>query len=117
MKRDAELNAEADKKEKEKIDTLNQADALIFQTEKQIKDFGEKLNESDKSDLNSKVEKLKESHKEQNLIDVEKYSKELTEVWNRISTKLYEQQSQSNESESSSKSEPNSEFTDFEEVK
>lgn len=117
MKRDAELNAEADKKEKEKIDTLNQADALIFQTEKQIKDFGEKLNESDKSDLNSKVEKLKESHKEQNLIDVEKYSKELTEVWNRISTKLYEQQSQSNESESSTKSESGKEFTDFEEVK
>lgn len=116
MKEDAKINEESDKKEKEKIDKLNEADSLIFQTEKQIEEFGEKLNDSDKSDLNSKVEKLKESHKAQNLIDIEKYSKELTEVWNRISTKLYEQ-SQPNESESSTKSESGKEFTDFEEVK
>ncbi len=118
MKREAELNADADKKEKEKIDTLNQADSLIFQTEKQIKDFGDKLNESDKSELNSMTDKLKESHKAQNLIDVERYSKELTEVWNRVSTKLYEQSQtqQPNNSDNYSKnSEPG--FTDFEEVK
>ena len=118
MKREAEMNADTDKKEKEKIDTLNQADALIFQTEKQIKEFGEKLNESDKSDLNSMVEKLKESHKTQNLGDVEKYTKELTDVWNRISTKLYEQsKSEPNETHENQKSKDDVQDVDFEEVK
>ena len=121
MKMEAEQNAEADKKEKEKIDTLNQADSLIFQTEKQIKDFDEKLNETDKSELNSMVEKLKESHKTQNLEDVEKYTKDLTEVWNKISTRLYSQAEQpQNESQDTQKPDDKySEATDadYEEVK
>ena len=91
MKAEAEQNAENDRKEKEKIDKLNQADSLIFQTEKQIKDLGDKLTETDKNELNSMILKLKESHKTQNLIDLDKYSKELNEVWNRISSKLYSQ--------------------------
>jgi len=90
MKNEAEQNAENDKKEKEKIEKLNKADALIFQTESQIKEFGDKLNETDKSELTSKVEKLKESHKSQNLVDIEKYSQELEKTWHNISTKLYE---------------------------
>jgi molecular chaperone DnaK len=101
MKEDAKVNAESDKKEKEKIDKLNQADSLIFQTEKQIIEFGDKLNETDKSDLNSMVEKLKESHKTQNLEDLEKYTKELSEIWNKVSTKLY--QSGQNESQEQTK--------------
>lgn len=118
MKREAEMNADADKKEKEKIDTLNQADALIFQTEKQIKEFGEKLNESDKSDLNSMVEKLKESHKSQNLGDVEKYTKNLTEVWNKISTKLYESQTSEPQNDNQqSRSNDDVSDVDYEEVK
>lgn len=115
MKSEAEANAEADKKEKEKIDTLNQADTLIFQTEKQITEFGDKLTETDKTELNVDLEKLKDSHKTQNLEDVEKYTKNLTETWNKISTRLYQDQNQ-NESQDYKKSE-NSEFTDFEEVK
>ena len=92
MKAEAKLNEEADKKEKNKIDKLNQADSLIFQTEKQIEEFGDKLTDVDKIDLNSMVNKLKESHKTQNLIDIDKYSKELTDVWNRISQKMYSEQ-------------------------
>lgn len=94
MKMEAEQNAESDKKEKEKIDKLNQADSLIFQTERQIVDFDDKLNENDKTELNSMVEKLKESHKTENLTDIDKYTKELTEVWNKISTKIYSQAEQ-----------------------
>ena len=115
MKMEAKENAESDKKEKEKIDTLNQADTLIFQTEKQIEEFGDKLSETDKSDLNLMVDKLKESHKTQNLIDIQKYQTELTEVWNRISTKLYQTETSNNESKTETKS--NEEYTDFEEVK
>jgi len=116
MKMEAEQNADADKKEKEKIDKLNQADALIFQTEKQIKDFDDKLSETDKSELNSMVEKLKESHKSQDLNDIEKYTKDLTEVWNRISSKLYaDSQNQSNE-QSETKKENDVTDIDFEDI-
>jgi molecular chaperone DnaK len=121
MKMEAEQNAEADKKEREKIDKLNQADALIFQTEKQIKEFDEKLNETDKTELNSAVEKLRESHKSQNMVDVEKYMNNLNEVWNKISTRLYSEQSQ-NESKTENQSNSNDKYSDasdvdFEEVK
>lgn len=120
MKMEAKMNEESDKKEKEKIDTLNQADTLIFQTEKQIKDFDEKLNENDKTELNTMIEQLKESHKVQNLEDIKKYTSDLTEVWNKISTKLYSQAEQANESHETQKpDEKYSEATDvdFEDVK
>jgi molecular chaperone DnaK len=120
MKMEAEQNAESDKKEREKIDRLNQADALIFQTEKQIQEFDDKLDESQKSELNSMVEKLKESHKSENLNDIEKYTKELTDVWNRISTKLYEQtQTQQSEPQQNTQQAQNNtaEDVDYEEVK
>jgi molecular chaperone DnaK len=67
MKADAEANAESDRIEKEKIDKLNQADNIIFQTEKQMSEFGEKLTDEDKSELNSVLDELKTAHKEQNL--------------------------------------------------
>jgi molecular chaperone DnaK len=123
MKMEAEQNADADKKEKEKVDALNQADSLIFQTEKQIEEFGEKLNETDKSELNSTVEKLKESHKTQDIDGLNKYTKELTDVWNKISAKLYSDSSQSSQPDQTSQTNESNdrntdaEFTDFEEVK
>ena len=107
MKMEAEQNAEADKKEKEKIDTLNQADSLIFQTEKQITEFSEKLTDTDKSELNAELDKLKESHKAQDLEAIEKYSKNLTEVWNRISTRLYQDQQNNSSQNESTKNDPN----------
>jgi molecular chaperone DnaK len=91
MKNEAEQNAENDKKEKEKIDKLNQADSMIFQTEKQIKEFDDKLTESDKSNLKETLDKLKESHKNQDLMDIDNKINELNEKWNVISTKLYQQ--------------------------
>jgi len=94
MKAEAEANADNDKKEKEKIDKLNKADTLVFTTEKQIKEFGEKLSDEDKTNLQEKSDKLKESHSKQNLEDVEKYTKELSDLWQTISTKLYQQDQQ-----------------------
>ena len=119
MKDEAAANAEADKAEKDKIDKLNQADSLIFQTEKQIEEFGDKLNEEDKTELNSKVENLKESHKTQNLEDVEKYTTELTSVWNRISQKLYENTNQESTEQPTEPTEPTdtAEDVEFEEIK
>jgi len=119
MKMEAKENAESDRIEKEKIDKLNQADSLIFQTEKQIEEFGDKLTDTDKSELNSAVEKLKESHKTQNLIDIQKYSKNLNEVWNKISAKLYENKEPKNETHEAKTDDKYGEATDvdFEEVK
>ena len=116
MKDEAKVNAESDKKQKEKIDTLNQADALIFQTEKQIVDFSDKLNDTDKNELNSMINKLKESHKNQDLINIEKYTNDLSEIWNRISTKLYEN---INTSSTSEPKVPESDVTDvdYEDIK
>ena len=119
MKMEAEQNAESDKKEKEKIDKLNQADAMIFQTEKQIEEYGDKLNESNKTELNSKLDNLKEAHKTQNLYDIDKYTKELNDVWQNISSKLYEESKNqpTNESTSTNKDESeNINDVDFEEV-
>jgi len=96
MKLEAEANAESDKKEKEKIDKLNQADSLIFTTEKQIKDIGDKLSDDDKNNLQEKVNNLKESYSKQNIEDIDKYSQELNELWQSISTKMYQEQEQPN---------------------
>jgi molecular chaperone DnaK len=117
MKKEAEINAESDKKELEKITTLNQADALVFQTEKQIEEFADKLTETDKTDLTEKVELLKESHKNQNLESVEKYTKELNDVWNKISSKLYENSQNQTTNENSDSKHSETQDVDFEEVK
>lgn len=118
MKAEAEANAENDRKEKENVDTLNQADSLIFQTEKQVKEFGDKLNESDKSELNGQVEQLKEKHKNKDYEGIKSQINELQGVWNRISTKLYQQTSQEQSQNENTNTETNdAEDVDFEEVK
>jgi len=116
MKADAEANAESDRIEKEKIDKLNQADNIIFQTEKQMSEFGEKLTDEDKSELNSVLDELKTAHKEQNLELIDQQMTKLNEVWGKISTKLYSQ-SQTEEPVSQNPQEQPAEDVDFEEVK
>lgn len=115
MKLEAEQNAESDKKLKEKVDKLNQADSTIFQTEKQIEEFGDKLTDTDKTELNSKLDLLKESHKTENLDDIDKYIKELNEVWNVISSRMYTE-SQNQPDGGESKPSDNVSDVDFEEV-
>jgi molecular chaperone DnaK len=116
MKADAEANAESDRIEKEKIDKLNQADNIIFQTEKQMSEFGEKLTDEDKSELNSVLDELKTAHKEQNLELIDQQMTKLNEVWGKISTKLYSQ-SQTEEPVSQNPQEQAAEDVAFEEVK
>jgi molecular chaperone DnaK len=90
MKAEAAANEEADKKEKEKVDKLNDADGLVFNTEKFIKDNSDKLSEENKTELNTKVTSLKESIVSKDLEQVEKLKEDLTSSWAKISTKLYE---------------------------
>ena len=91
MKADAEANAEADRIERELVDKLNGADNLIFQTEKQMKEFDEKLTDEDREALKADLETLKEAHSQKDLTKVDEASNKLTETWNGISTRLYQQ--------------------------
>ena len=118
MKAEAEANAEADKLEKEKVDKLNMADSLIFQTEKQVKEFGEKLTEEDKSVINMDLDALKKAHSDKDVEAIEETSKKLNETWSTISTRLYQESSQP-EPTNEDNSNPNDEVqdADFEEVK
>jgi len=111
MKAEAEANAESDRIEKEKVEKLNQADNMIFQTEKQIKEFDEKLTDVDKSELNSVISELKEAHKSQDLSKIDSEMDRLNETWSRISTNLY------NQTQESQPSGDQTEDVNFEEVK
>lgn len=89
MKQEAQANAESDKKEKEKVDKINQADSLIFQTEKQLKEFGDKLSENNKAAINSALEKLKEAHKSQDLTAIDAALAGLNNAWQAASQEMY----------------------------
>jgi len=127
MRDEAKANEESDKKEKERIDKLNAADSLIFQTEKQLKEFGDKLPADKKGQIEQALTRLKEAHKSQDVASIETATEELTKVWQAASEDLYKnaqgagqpgQQEPSNTSSSTS-TEKDKEVTDvdFEEVK
>jgi molecular chaperone DnaK len=118
MKAEAEANSESDKAEKEKVEKLNAADTLIFQTEKQIKEFDEKLTEEDKTQLNADLVELKKAHSEGDVQRIDESTNKLNSTWSAISTKLYEQ-SQTTEETTNNTSDGNDEVSDvdFEEVK
>jgi molecular chaperone DnaK len=94
MKKEAEDNAESDKAERERIEKLNQADSLIFQTEKQIKEYGDKISEEDKSKLNDSLSLLKKSYKSGNISDIDSSIGKLNESWAIISAEMYKNSSE-----------------------
>ncbi|WP_455641414.1 molecular chaperone DnaK [Parabacteroides sp.] len=92
MKDEAAANAEADKKEKERIDKLNQADSMIFQTEKQLKDLGDKLPADKKAPIEAALNKLKEAHKAQDVAGIDAAMAELNTVFQAASQEMYNAQ-------------------------
>jgi len=126
MKKDAEANAEADKKAKDEVDKFNSADQMIFQTEKQLKEFGDKLSDDKKKPIESALEDLKKAHESKDLEKIESSLNEINEAWKNASEEMYKAQAENPEaqadSKSSSKGEEKSEGddvqdVDFEEVK
>lgn len=91
MRRDAQAHAEDDKKRREEVDVRNQADSIIFQTEKQIKDFGDKLSGSDKTEIENALNNLKNVQKTGTVDVVKAEMEKLNSTWQTISTKLYQQ--------------------------
>ncbi len=123
MKKDAEANAEADAKAKETVDKLNSADAMIFQTEKQLKEFGDKLSDDKKKPIEEALEELKKSFESKDLDKIDPALEKINEAWKAASEEMYKaQQNQQGQSqqpadEQSADSSDNVEDVDFEEVK
>jgi molecular chaperone DnaK len=93
MKKEAEANAEADKIKKEKVDLKNQAETVIFSTEKLIKDTGDKMSEEDKKELTDKTEELKKIKDSDDTEAIKKKLEEMNEVAQKIGAKMYQNQS------------------------
>jgi len=89
MKEEAAANAEADKKSLEKVEKLNRADSLIFQTEKQLKEFGDKLPADKKGPIEAALAKLKEAHKNQDINSIDSATAELNQVFQAASQEMY----------------------------
>lgn len=90
MKQEAQAHADEDKKAKEKIEKINQADSLIFQTEKQLKEYGEKLSDGNKTAINGALEKLKEAHKSQDIASIDNAVNALNAAWQAAATEIYQ---------------------------
>ena len=91
MKAEAEANAEADKKERERIDKINAADSMIFQTENQLKELGDKLPADKKPAIEAALSKLKDAHKAQDLAAIDAATAELNNAWQAASAQMYQQ--------------------------
>jgi molecular chaperone DnaK len=124
MKDEAAANLKADEKEKERVEKLNKADSVIFQTESQIKEFDDKLSEDDKKSLTEALDKLKETHKSEKIDDIDKDIDNLNDVWNTVSSKMYAQNEsaqtdvhEENNQDQNNVSDDDVEDVDFEEVK
>lgn len=130
MKREAELNADSDKKAKEEIDKLNEADALVFQTEKQLKEFGDKIPAEKKSVIENEAKELKIAHAAKDIAKIEIHLKALNDAWAGASEDMYKasqqqggsnenanQQQNSNQENANTKKDENVTDVDFEEVK
>ncbi len=131
MKAEAEAHAESDKKQKEEIDKLNQADSLIFQTEKQLKEFGEKLPADKKEPIEKSLEELKEAHKNKDIAAIDSSMETLNNAWQAASSEMYQntqeqgqqagqgedQQSQQKQESGKKDDDDDVQDVDFEEVK
>ncbi|MCB0523591.1 MAG: molecular chaperone DnaK [Saprospiraceae bacterium] len=128
MKSEAEANAETDRATRERAEKLNGADALIFQTEKQLNEFGDKVPANHKENINKAVEELKEAHKAQDLAQIDAATEKLNEAWNAASQEIYAAQQAAGETpgadgaqgaadNSGSGSDTDAQDVEFEEVK
>ncbi len=129
MKADAEANAEADAKAKESIDKINGADSMIFQTEKQLKEFGDKLSADKKEPIEAALEELKKAHESKDLAQIDATMEKINEAWKVASEEMYAAEQQAGgpagepqgqpggNAEASQEANDNVEDVDFEEVK
>ena len=94
MRKEAEANADADKKAKEEVDKLNSADQMIFQTEKQLKEFGDKLSDDKKAPIEAAFEELKIAYAAKDLEAIDKALETINEAWKNASEEMYKAQAE-----------------------
>jgi len=124
MKKEAEANAEADKKAKEEVDVLNNADAMIFQTEKQLSEFGDKLSDDKKKPIEDALAELKKAYETKEVGAITPALDKINEAWKNASEEMYKAQAdqqgasgQGEEPQPESDSDEDVQDVDFEEVK
>ena len=125
MRKEAEANADADKKAKESADVLNNADQMIFQTEKQLKEFGDKLSDDKKAPVETGLEALKKAYESKDLEAIKPALDNINEAWKVASEEMYKAQQEAGGAEApptdgadaASSSDDDVEDVDFEEVK
>jgi len=125
MKKEAEANADADKKVKEEAEKLNSADQMIFQTEKQLKEFGEKLSEDKKAPIEAALSDLKKAYESKDLEAIDKALETINQAWKNASEEMYKAQAEAGGAPGAETSQPEAEAkggddvqdVDFEEVK
>ena len=123
MKEEAEANSEADKEAKEKIDKINSADAMIFQTEKQLKEYGDKLSEDKKKPIEEALKELKEVHEKKDVALIDPAMEKINNAWKAASEEMYKatqgDAKESSETNNDSSTNADNDVTDveFEEVK
>ena len=125
MKKEAEANADKDKKAKEEIDKINQADSMIFQTEKQLKEYGEKLPADSKKSIEDALSELKKAHEAKDLAGIDSAMEKMNTIWQSASQNMYQNASSEKGSENpntknenkSDKGNDNVTDVDFEELK
>jgi molecular chaperone DnaK len=89
MREEAEANAEADKKVKEETEKVNQADSMVFQTEKQLKEYGDKLSPANKENIEKSLAQLKDAHKERNIAGIDAAMLAMNNAWQAASQEMY----------------------------
>ena len=123
MRKEAEANADADQKSKEQVDVLNNADQMIFQTEKQLKEFGDKLSDDKKAPIETALEGLKKAYEAKDLEAIKPALDTINEAWKQASEEMYKAQQEAGgdtppaDDASSPSSDDDVEDVDFEEVK
>ena len=105
MMKEAEKNKEADEKKKVLVDAKNDAEQVIFMTEKALKDLGEKVSDKDKEEANDLIDKTKKAIEKEDVEDINKAKDKLLEKANALATKVYEEASKKEQAESSDNTE------------
>ena len=120
MKKEAEINAEADKIAKEKVDKLNEADGMIFQTESQLKEYGDKLSDANKQPIEAALNELKAAYETKDIATIQPALDKINEAWKNASEEMYKSQDNQGAQQAQPQADASGDQTqdvDFEEVK
>ena len=117
MKQEAEANADADKQAKETVDKINGADAMIFQTEKQLKEFGDKLSDDKKKPVEEALTELKSAHESKDLNNIDAAMEKMNNAWKSASEEMYKASQDASTSEGKDSKSDDVTDVEFEEVK